>query len=82
MKKTNENTLLKLLDNSFQNQIDEIKNIQNYIYIYMHTWNKNSIKIYKDILSTLQDDIWNHTILKIIYRKANETKEVILFYYK
>lgn len=44
----------------------------------MHTWNENPIKIDKDILSTLQDNIWNHTISKIIYRKANGTKEVIL----
>lgn len=78
IEKVNKNTLLKLLGNSSQNQIEEIKSLQNYIYIDMHTWNENPIKIDKDILSTLQDDIWNHTISKIIYRKATGTKEVIL----
>ena len=78
IEKVHENTLLKLLGGSSQNQIDEIKNFQNYIYIDMQTWSENPIKIDKDILSILQDGIWSHTILKIIYRKPNETKEVIL----
>lgn len=70
--------MLKLLGGSSQNQIDEIKNFQNYIYIDMQTWSENPIKIDKDILSILQNGIWKHTILEIIYRKPNETKEVIL----
>ena len=70
--------MLKLLGGSSQNQIDEIKNFQNYIYIDMQTWSENPIKIDKDILSILQNGIWKHTILKIIYRKPNETKDVIL----
>lgn len=78
IEKVHENTLLKLLGGSSQNQIDEIKNFQNYIYIDMQTWSENPIKIDKDILSILQNGIWKHTILKIIYRKPNETKEVIL----
>lgn len=78
IEKVHENTLLKLLGGSSQNQIDEIKNFQNYIYIDMQTWSENPIKIDKDILSILQNSIWKHTILKIIYRKPNETKDVIL----
>ncbi len=78
IEKVHENTLLKLLGGSSQNQIDEIKNFQNYIYIDMQTWSENPIKIDKDILSILQNGIWKHTILEIIYRKPNETKEVIL----
>lgn len=78
IEKVHENTLLKLLGGSSQNQIDEIKNFQNYIYIDIQTWSENPIKIDKDILSILQNGIWKHTILEIIYRKPNETKEVIL----
>lgn len=71
-------TMLKLLGNSSSEQITEIKNIQNYFYVDMNTWNENPIKVNKDILSTLQHCIWNNTILKIIYRKINDIKEVTL----
>lgn len=78
IEKVHENTLLKLLGDTSQSQIDEIKNFQNYIYIDMNTWSETHIKINKDILSSLQSSIWNHTISKIIYKKPNEIKEVIL----
>lgn len=71
-------TILKILGDSSIDQIKEVENIQNYIYIDMNTWNKNPVNINKDILFILQKGIWNSNILKIIYRKINETKEVIL----
>lgn len=78
IEKVKENTLLKLLGNSSTHQINEIKNIQNYIYIDMYTWGENPNKINKDILSSLQNSIWNNNVLNIVYRKINETKNVIL----
>ncbi|WP_291565513.1 MULTISPECIES: helix-turn-helix transcriptional regulator [unclassified Clostridium] len=78
IQKLKDSTILKLLGNSSPYQIKEIENIQNYIYIDMHTWSENPTNVNKDILSVLQNAIWNHKILKIVYRKINETKEVIL----
>ncbi len=78
IQKLKDSTLLKLLGNSSPNQIKEIENIQNYIYMDMYTWGENPANVDKDILSVLQNAIWNHKILKIVYRKINETKEVIL----
>lgn len=78
IEKVKENTLLKLLGNSSTHQIQEIKNIQNYIYIDMYTWGENPNKTNKDILFTLQNSIWNNNVLNIVYRKINETKNVIL----
>lgn len=78
IEKVKENTLLKLLGDSSTHQINEIKNIQNYIYIDMYTWGENPNKTNKDILSTLQNSIWNNNVLNILYRKINETKIVIL----
>ncbi len=78
IEKIQKSTMLKLLGDSSSEQIKEIKNIQNYIYIDMHTWGKNPVTIDKDILSTLQDGIWNNNAIKIIYRKISETKEVML----
>lgn len=69
-------TLLKILGDSAPNEVKEIENIQNYIYIDMHTWNKTNTTVNTDILSILQNAIWNSKSLKILYRKANETKEV------
>ncbi|WMM24890.1 WYL domain-containing protein [Tissierella sp. MB52-C2] len=71
-------TILKLLGGSAPNQIKEVENIQNYIYIDMHTWNENPAIVDKNILSLLQNAIWNSNIIKIVYRKTNEIKEVIL----
>ena len=71
-------TILKLLEGSAPNQIKEVENIQNYIYIDMHTWGENPAIVDKNILSLLQNAIWNSNIIKILYRKTNETKEVIL----
>lgn len=78
IQKLKDSTILKLLGNSSPYQVKEIENIQNYIYIDMHTWSENPTNVNKDILSILQNAIWNHKILKIVYRKINETKEVIL----
>lgn len=44
----------------------------------MYSWSDNEVKIDTAILSTLQESIWNNTVLKIIYRKINENKEIIL----
>lgn len=71
-------TILKLLGGSAPNQIREVENIQNYIYIDMHTWGENPAIVDKNILSLLQNAIWNSSIIKIVYRKIKETKEVIL----
>ncbi|HAG43813.1 MAG TPA: alpha/beta hydrolase [Clostridium sp.] len=78
IQKLKDSTILKLLGNSSPYQVKEIENIQNYIYIDMHTWSENPTNVNKDILSILQNAIWNHKILKIVYRKINETKEIIL----
>lgn len=78
IEKVKESTLLKILGESSSNQVNEIKNLQSYIYIDMNTWSDSPTPFYKDILSTLQNSIWNKTILNIIYRKINETKEVSL----
>ncbi|MGL5379847.1 helix-turn-helix transcriptional regulator [Clostridium sp.] len=78
IKKVKHSTMLKLLGSSSASQLSEIKNIQNYIYIDMYSWGENPIKIDTDILSTLQTGIWNSKVLNIVYRKINETKNVIL----
>lgn len=78
IEKIKDSTMLKLLGNSSTNQINEIRSIQNYIYIDMYTWSKNPVSVNKDILSILQNSIWNTTTIKIVYRKINETNEVIL----
>ncbi|WP_291582528.1 helix-turn-helix transcriptional regulator [Clostridium sp. UBA6640] len=78
VQKLKDSTILKLLGNSSPYQIKEIENIQNYIYIDMHTWSENPTNVDKDILSVLQNAIWSHKILKIVYKKINETKEVLL----
>lgn len=78
IEKLKSSTLLKLLAKSSPTQRKEIENIQNFIYIDMNTWGVNPTSINKDILSLLQISIWNSQILKMIYRKVNETKEVIL----
>lgn len=78
IEKIKESTMFKLLGDSSINQVNEIKNLQNYIYIDMETWNENPTVICKNILWILQESIWNKTILNIIYRKINDTKEVTL----
>ncbi|SCH70744.1 MULTISPECIES: helix-turn-helix transcriptional regulator [unclassified Romboutsia] len=78
IEKLKDSTMLKILENSSIDQIKEIENIQNYIYIDMHTWSKSPITTNKYVLGILQKGIWNHNILKMIYRKIDETKEVIL----
>lgn len=78
IEKVKDSTMLKLLGDSSINEINEINKIQNYIYVDMHTWGENPVKIDKDILSILQSSIWDNNILKIIYRKINETKEITL----
>lgn len=77
-RKTKDSTIIKLLGNSSEHQINEVKNIQNYIFIDMDTWGDNPIKVNISILSTLQEGIWNSKVLNIIYKKINETKDVIL----
>lgn len=78
VEKLKESTILKILGNSSPNQIKEVENIQNYIYIDMNTWNEPNTIVNTDILSVLQNSIWNSKSLKIVYRKINETKEVVL----
>lgn len=73
-----DSTILKILGNSSPNQVKEVENIQNYIYIDMYTWNQSNTSVNTDILSVLQNAIWNSKSLKILYRKINETKEVVL----
>ncbi|MBU5486306.1 WYL domain-containing protein [Clostridium sp. MSJ-11] len=71
-------TILKILGNSSPNQVKEFENIQNYIYIDMYTWNETNTSVNTEILSVLQNAIWNSKLLKILYRKINEIKEVVL----
>ena len=78
IEKVKDSTMLKLLGTSSPEQMEQIKNIQNYIYIDMHTWGENPVTVDTNILSSLQKGIWNSNVLKIIYKKINETKEVIL----
>ena len=70
--------MIKLLGSSSTYQMNEIKNIQNYIFIDMYTWGENPIKVDTAILYILQEGIWNSKVLNIVYRKINETKNVIL----
>lgn len=76
--KLKDSTMIKLLGSSSTYQMNEIKNIQNYIFIDMYTWGENPIKVDTAILSILQEGIWNSKVLNIVYRKINETKNVIL----
>ena len=71
-------TMLKILGNSATNEVKEFENIQNYIYIDMYTWNESKAMVNTDILSVLQNAIWNSKSLRILYRKIDETKEVEL----
>ncbi|WML32796.1 WYL domain-containing protein [Clostridium sp. OS1-26] len=71
-------TMLKILGNSSHNQIEELENIQNYIYIDMYTWNEPNISLDIDILSILQNAVWNSKSLKLLYRKVDETKEIAI----
>ncbi|WP_055667176.1 helix-turn-helix transcriptional regulator [Desnuesiella massiliensis] len=71
-------TMLKILGNSATNEVKEFENIQNYIYIDMYTWNESNTIVNTDILSVLQNAIWNSKSLRILYRKIDETKEVEL----
>ncbi|ACQ54451.1 WYL domain-containing protein [Clostridium botulinum] len=73
-----DSTILKILGNSSPNDLKEFENIQNYIYIDMYTWNKPNNIVNTNILSILQNAIWNSKSLKILYRKIYETKEVEL----
>lgn len=70
--------VLKILGTSTTNEIQELENIQNYIYIDMCTWNESNNIVNINILSILQNAIWNSKSLKILYRKVNETKEIEL----
>lgn len=76
--KLKDSTMIKLLGDSSTYQINEIKNIQNYIFIDMYTWGENPQKVDTAILSILKEGIWNSKVLNIAYRKINETKDVIL----
>ena len=78
IEKLKDSTMIKILGKSSTYQMNEIKNIQNYIFIDMYTWGENPIKVDTDILSILQEGIWNSKVLNIVYRKINETKDVIL----
>ena len=78
IEKLKDSTMIKLLGDSSTYQINEIKNIQNYIFIDMYTWGENPLKVDTAILSILKEGIWNSKVLNIAYRKINETKDVIL----
>lgn len=71
-------TMLKILGSSGTKEVKELENIQNFIYIDMYTWNETNTMVNTDILSVLQNAIWNSKSLKILYRKIDETKEVEL----
>lgn len=78
IEKVKESTMLKFFGSSSSNQIDEIKNIQNYIYIDMYTWSDDNITVNTEILATLQSAIWNLNVLNILYQKIDKIKEVSL----
>ena len=44
----------------------------------MNTWGEVPTTLNKDILSQCQNSIWNSKVLKFVYEKTNETKDVIL----
>ena len=69
IEKLKDSTMIKLLGDSSTYQINEIKNIQNYIFIDMYTWGENPQKVDTAILSTLKEGIWNNKVLNIAYRK-------------
>lgn len=70
--------MLKILGNSGTNELKEFENIQNYIYIDMNTWSETNTRVNIDILSVLQDAIWNSRSLQILYRKTDITKEAVV----
>ena len=76
--KLKDSTMIKLLGDSSAYQMNEIKNIQNYIFIDMYTWRENPLKVDTAILSILKEGIWNSKVLNIAYKKINETKNVLL----
>lgn len=59
MENLKDSTILKILGNSSPNDLKEFENIQNYIYIDMYTWNKPNNIVNTNILSILQNAIWN-----------------------
>lgn len=69
-------TMLKILGNSSSNAVQELENIQNYIYIDMLPWNDTNSKVNTDILTILQSAIWNTEELLIKYKKIVELKEI------
>lgn len=76
IEKLKDSTILKILGDSSSDELKEFENIQNYIYIDMNAWSEPSIILNTDILSELQNAIWNSKALKILYRKVDEVKEV------
>lgn len=78
MEKLKDSTILKILGETSPEDLREFENLQNYIYIDMNTWNEPNTILNTDILSLLQNAIWNSQSLKIIYRKTDEVKKVEL----
>jgi len=78
IEKLKDSTILKILGDSSAEDLKEFENLQNYVYIDMNTWNEPNTSLNTDILSVLQNAIWNSKVLKISYRKTNEIKEVEL----
>lgn len=76
--KLKDSTILKILGDSSSDELKEFENLQNYIYVDMNTWNEPSTILNTDILSVLQNAIWNSNTLKILYRKKDEVKEIEL----
>lgn len=73
-----QSTFLKLLSHASDKQIEEAQNIKDFIYIDMDHWNTSAPPIDLYVMSIIQDSIWSSNKLKILYRKINEKKEVIL----
>lgn len=78
IEKLKDSTILKILGETSPEDLREFENLQNYIYIDMNTWNEPNTILNTDILSLLQNAIWNSKALRIIYKKTDEVKEVEL----
>ncbi|EQB87709.1 putative DNA-binding transcriptional regulator YafY [Clostridium punense] len=78
IEKLKDSTILKILGETSTEDLREFENLQNYIYIDMNTWNEPNTILNTNTLSLLQNAIWNSKVLKIIYRKTEEVKEVKL----
>ena len=72
--KLKNSSLLKFASNSSLEQITEINNIQNFIYIDMNTWQNIDTSTLKEALKILQDAIWTSKAINIKYQKQSIEK--------